>query len=33
MLLSNGEINPNSRYRDEHISLAEIKMANNQFKV
>lgn len=30
-LLSNGERNPNARYRNEHISLMEIKRANNQF--
>ena len=29
--LRNGEKNPNARYRNEHISLMDIKMANNQF--
>lgn len=30
-LLRNGEVNPNARYRNEHVSLADIKRANNQF--
>lgn len=30
-LLANGEKNPNARYRNEHISLADIKRANSQF--
>lgn len=30
-LLRNGEKNPNARYRNEHISLMDIKRANNQF--
>lgn len=30
--LKNGEKNPNARYRNEHISLMDIKKANNQFK-
>lgn len=30
-LLRNGEVNPNARYRNEHISLMDIKLANNQF--
>lgn len=30
-LLRNGEVNPNARYRNEHISLMDIKKANNQF--
>ena len=30
-LLSNGERNPNARYRNEHISLMDIQRANNQF--
>lgn len=29
--LRNGEKNPNARYRNEHISLMDIKRANNQF--
>lgn len=29
--LRNGEKNPNARYRNEHISLMDIKLANNQF--
>lgn len=29
--LRNGEKNPNARYRNEHISLMDIKKANNQF--
>lgn len=28
--LRNGEKNPNARYRNEHVSLADIKLANNQ---
>ncbi len=30
-LLRNGEKNPDARYRNEHISLMDIKRANNQF--
>lgn len=30
-LLRNGEKNPNARYRNEHISLMDIKRANDQF--
>lgn len=30
-LLRNGEVNPNARYRNEHVSLMDIKRANNQF--
>lgn len=30
-LLARGEVNPNARYRNEHISLMDIKRANNQF--
>lgn len=30
-LLSNGEKNPNARYRNEHVSLIDIKRANSQF--
>lgn len=30
-LLAHGEANPNARYRNEHISLIDIKRANNQF--
>lgn len=30
-LLRNGEVNPNARYRNEHVSLVDIKRANNQF--
>ena len=30
-LLGRGEVNPNARYRNEHISLMDIKQANNQF--
>ena len=30
-LLRNGEANPNARYRNENISLMDIKRANNQF--
>lgn len=30
-LLGRGEVNPNARYRNEHISLMDIKWANNQF--
>lgn len=30
-LLGRGEANPNARYRNEHISLMDIKRANNQF--
>ncbi|MBQ8672757.1 MAG: EFR1 family ferrodoxin [Bacteroides sp.] len=30
-LLGRGEVNPNARYRNEHISLMDIKRANNQF--
>ena len=30
-LLRNGEKNPNARYRNEHVSLMDIKLANNQF--
>lgn len=29
--LSKGEKNPIARYRNEHISLVDIKRANNQF--
>ena len=29
-LLKRGEVNPNARYRNEHISLMDIKRANNQ---
>ena len=29
--LRNGEKNPNARYRNEHVSLMDIKLANNQF--
>lgn len=29
-LLRNGEANPNARYRNEHVSLMDIKRANNQ---
>lgn len=29
--LGRGEANPNARYRNEHISLMDIKRANNQF--
>ena len=29
-LLRRGEVNPNARYRNEHISLMDIKRANNQ---
>lgn len=31
IFLLNGEKNPNARYRNEHISLMDIKLANNQF--
>ena len=30
-LLMRGEVNPNARYRNEHISLMDIKRSNNQF--
>lgn len=30
-LLGRGEKNPNARYRNEHVSLMDIKRANNQF--
>lgn len=30
-LLSRGEVNPNARYRNENVSLMDIKRANNQF--
>lgn len=30
-LLGRGEVNPNARYRNENISLMDIKRANNQF--
>lgn len=30
-VLANGEKNPNARYRNEHISLMDIKRANNQW--
>ena len=30
-LLARGEKNPRARYRNEHVSLADIKLANNQF--
>lgn len=30
-LLRRGEVNPNARYRNENISLADIKRANNQW--
>lgn len=30
-LLGRGERNPNARYRNEHVSLMDIKQANNQF--
>lgn len=30
-LLRNGEKNPNARYRNEHVSLMDIKRANSQF--
>lgn len=30
-MLSNGEKNPSARYRNENVSLADIKRANNQF--
>ncbi len=30
-LLYNEEKNPNARYRNEHVSLMDIKLANNQF--
>jgi len=29
-LLANGEVNPKARYRNEHISLMDIKRANSQ---
>lgn len=29
--MSRGEKNPNARYRNEHVSLMDIKRANNQF--
>ena len=29
-LLANGEKNPNARYRNEHVSLMDIKRANRQ---
>lgn len=29
--LRNGEKNPNARYRNEHVSLMDIKLSNNQF--
>lgn len=29
-LLANGEINPNARYRNEHVSLYDLKQANSQ---
>lgn len=29
--LRNGEKNPQARYRNEHVSLIDIKRANNQF--
>lgn len=29
-LLRNGEKNPNARYRNEHVSLMDVKLANNQ---
>lgn len=30
-LLRNGEVNPNARYRNEHVSLMDIKESNSQF--
>lgn len=30
-LLANGEKNPDARYRNEHVSLMDLKRANNQF--
>lgn len=30
-LLGRGEVNPNARYRNEHVSLMDIKLSNNQF--
>ena len=30
-LLARGEANPDARYRNEHISLMDIKRSNNQF--
>lgn len=30
-LLRNGEVNPNARYRNEHVSLMDIKKSNSQF--
>lgn len=30
-LLGRGEVNPDARYRNEHISIMDIKNANNQF--
>lgn len=30
-LLMKGEVNPNARYRNEHVSLMDIKRANSQF--
>lgn len=29
-LFANGELNPNARYRNEHVSLMDLKRANNQ---
>lgn len=29
-LLNHGELNPNARYRNEHVSLADIRLANSQ---
>lgn len=29
-ILANGEKNPNARYRNEHVSLMDLKLANNQ---
>ena len=29
-LLSHGEVNPNARYRNEHVSLADIRLSNSQ---
>lgn len=31
VLLRNGEVNPNARYRNEHVSLMDIKKSNSQF--
>ncbi len=29
-LLAHGEVNPDARYRNEHVSLADIRLSNSQ---